>query len=242
MDFNKIGQVFKNYVDKFDWSNEKIRLKYFHTIEVANISYEVAKLLNLSDEEKDLAKLIGYLHDVGRFIQVSKINSFKDKNMDHANLGVETLFEENLIREFIKEDKYDEIIEKAVRNHNKYQIIDEMNDKELLFANIIRDSDKIDIFRVCSTEYNYKFESTPSDKVLECFDKETSVNLRDVKNKSDSILCILAFIFDFNYKESLRLLKEKGYYEDFLNSIQVNEEHRKMFDKVKKKTLKKLEI
>ena len=93
MDFGKIEQVFRDYVDTFDWSNENIRLKYFHTIEVANISYEVAKRLNLSSEERDLAKLIGYLHDIGRFIQVSKTNTFKDKTMDHATEGVKILFE-----------------------------------------------------------------------------------------------------------------------------------------------------
>lgn len=242
MNFEKIEQVFRDYVDTFDWSNENIRLKYFHTIQVANISYEVAKRLNLSTEEKDLAKLIGYLHDIGRFIQITKTNTFKDKTMDHAEEGVKILFEEGLLREFILEDKYDEIIKKSVRNHNKYEIIDEVNDKELLFANIIRDSDKIDIFRVCSTENKYKMESIPSDKVLECFDKEVSVNLQNIKNKSDSTLCILAFIYDFNYKESIDLLKEKGYYIDFINSVEVSKENSETFNKIKKKVLKKLEV
>lgn len=242
MDFERIEQVFKDYVDKFDWNNEKIRLKYFHTIEVANISYELAKRLNLIDEQKDLAKLIGYLHDIGRFIQVSTTNTFKDKKMDHASEGVKILFEEGLLREFIQEDKYDEIIKKAVNNHNKYQIIDKVNSEELLFANIIRDSDKIDIFRVCSTENKYKMEGVPSIKVLECFDKEISVNLQDIKTKSDSTLCVLAFIYDFNYKESIELLKEKGYYIDFINSIEVSNENTETFNKIKKKVLKKLEV
>lgn len=242
MDFEKIDQVFNDYVDTFDWDNDYVRLKYFHTIEVANISYEVASRLNLSDEEKDLAKLIGYLHDVGRFIQITKGNTYKDKVMDHATEGVKVLFEEGLIREFITEDKYDEIIKKAVNNHNKYKIEDEVNDKELLFANIIRDSDKIDIFRVCTEEYQYKMEAIPSAKVLECFDNETSVRLQDIKNKSDSTLCVLAFIFDFNYKESIELLQEKGYYIDFINSIEVSQENSDTFNKIKKKVLKKLEV
>lgn len=242
MDFNKIEQVFRDYVDTFDWSNEKIRLKYFHTIEVANISYEVAKRLNLSCEERDLAKLIGYLHDIGRFIQVAKTNTFKDKIMDHATEGIKILFEEGLIREFILEDKYDEIIKKAIANHNKYQIEEGLNNQELLFAKIIRDTDKIDIFRVCTTENRYKMDGIPSGKVLECFENETSVKLQDVKNKSDSTLCVLAFIFDFNYKESIQVLKEKGYYIDFINSIEVNEENVETFNKIKKKVLKKLEV
>ena len=242
MDFEQIEKTFNNYVERFDWNNNDIRLKYFHTLQVANISYEVARRLNLSNEERDLAKLIGYLHDIGRFIQVTTTNTFKDKVMDHATEGVKILFEDGFIREFITEDKYDEIIRKAINNHNKYQIIDEVNDKELLFANIIRDSDKIDIFRVDSTLNKYKMESIPSEEVLNCFDKEVCVKLQDIKNKSDSTLCVLAFIYDFNHKESIEVLKEKGYYLDFINSIEVSSENTETFNKVKKKVLKKLEV
>ena len=34
---------------------------------VLSLSTEIAKSLNLSDEEVDLASLIGLLHDIGRF-------------------------------------------------------------------------------------------------------------------------------------------------------------------------------
>lgn len=242
MDFDSIEKTFKEYVDNYDWNNEKIRLKYYHTLEVANISYEIANRMGLSDEDKDLAKLIGYLHDIGRFEQVATTNSFKDKTMDHADYGVKLLFDEGLITNFIDTNKYDEIIRKAVRNHNKYQILDEVNEKEKLFANIIRDADKIDIFRVRVLYDKDEIIASPSKEVLDCFDKEQSVLLKDVKNKSDSTLCILAFIFDFNYKESLQLLKEKGYYEKLLDYIKVADEHRELFGKLKIKTLKKLEV
>ena len=68
MDFEKIEKVFKEYVNTFDWDNEKIKLKYYHTLEVASISYEIAMRMGLSNEDKSLAKLIGYLHDIGRRI------------------------------------------------------------------------------------------------------------------------------------------------------------------------------
>ena len=80
-DFNLVNQKFKDYVNGFDINNEKIMLKYYHSLEVANISYEIANRLNLKEEDKKLAKLIGYLHDIGRFEQVTTTNSFNDKNM-----------------------------------------------------------------------------------------------------------------------------------------------------------------
>lgn len=242
MNFEKIEQVFKEYVDTFDMNDENIKLKYYHTLEVANISYEIASDMGLNDEDKNLAKLIGYLHDIGRFEQVATTNTFKDKNMDHADNGVKVLFEEGLIRKFIEDDKYDSIIRKSIRNHNKYKILDEVNDQEEMFANIIRDSDKIDIFRVRNKYYEDKIILPPSDAVLECFEKEKSVNLKDIKNKSDSILCVLAFIFDFNYDSSLRVLKKKGYYKELIDSIEVSDDYMEIFNNIKEKVLKKLEV
>lgn len=242
LDFNLIDSEFKKYVSNFNFDDEKISLKYYHTLEVANICYEVAESLGLSNEDKDLAKLIGYLHDIGRFEQVATTNSFKDKELDHADNGVRILFEEGLIRRFIQEDKYDEIIKKAVRNHNKYKILDPVNDREELFANIIRDSDKIDIFRVRTKYYHNEMKLVPTPKIVEEVKQGHSINLNDIKNKSDSILCVMAFIFDFNYKESLRVLKKKGYYNDFLNSIEVSDENMDTFNEIKEQLLKKLEV
>lgn len=242
LDFNLIDSEFKKYVSNFNFDDEKISLKYYHTLEVANICYEVAESLGLSNEDKDLAKLIGYLHDIGRFEQVATTNSFKDKELDHADNGVRLLFEEGLIRRFIQEDKYDEIIKKAVRNHNKYKILDSVNDREELFANIIRDSDKIDIFRVRTKYYHNEMKLVPTSKIVEEVKQGHLINLNDIKNKSDSILCVMAFIFDFNYKESLRVLKKKGYYNDFLNSIEVSEENKDIFNEIKEQLLKKLEV
>lgn len=242
MDFNKIHEVFERYVNTFDMNNKNISLKYYHTLEVADISYKIASDMGLSKEDVDLAKLIGYLHDIGRFEQVEKTNSFKDKLMDHADNGVKLLFEEGMIREFIEDDKYDEIIKKAVRNHNKYEIMDEVNEREELFANIIRDSDKIDIFRVREKYNDDEVILPPSENVLDCFYNNKSVKLEYIKNKSDAILCVLAFIFDFNYDASIKVLKETGYYENLINSIKVSDENKELFENIKEIVFSKINV
>lgn len=241
-DFNLVNQKFKDYVNGFDINNEKIMLKYYHSLEVANISYEIANRLNLKEEDKNLAKLIGYLHDIGRFEQVTTTNSFKDKNIDHADIGVKVLFEDKLIRNFIKDDKYDEIIKKSIKYHNKYKVPNLLNEREKLFINIIRDSDKIDIFRVRLENYNNEILEIPSVKVLEEINNCKSININDIKNKTDSLLCVMAFIFDFNYKESIEILKSKGYYKKFLDSIQTNDINKELINKIKTKLLEKLEV
>ena len=50
-------------------------------------------------------------------------------------------------------DQYDNIIKKAIYNHNKYKIEENLNDVELLHRKIIRDADKLDNFRVKETEH-----------------------------------------------------------------------------------------
>ena len=234
MDFDKIHKVFADYVNNFDMSDKNISLKYYHTLEVSDICYKIASLLGLSDEDKDLAKLIGYLHDIGRFEQIAKTNSFKDSIMDHADNGVRMLFDEGLIRNFIDDDKYDEIIKKAVKNHNKLEIIDEVNDRERLFCNIIRDADKIDIFRVRRIYYENKITEEINEKVIECFEKKQLVEIKDVKNKADAILCNLAFVFDLNYNESIKVLNEKEYYPELVDSIEVSDNNLEIFNKIKK--------
>ena len=241
-DFNLVNQKFKDYVYNFDLNNEKIKLKYYHSIEVANISYELADKLNLSEEEKNLAKLIGYLHDIGRFKQVTMTDSFKDKNIDHADIGIKILFEEGLIRNFIKVGKYDEIIKKAIKYHNKYKVINSLSDKEKLFANIIRDSDKIDIFRVRIENYHNVILEAPSPKVIKDINDGKQINIVDIKNKTDSLLCTMAFIFDFNYKESINILRDKGYYKKFLDNIKVNDSNKELFNEIKNKLLERLEV
>jgi len=58
---------------------------------------------------------------------------FEDyKGFDHAEYGIKVLFEDGWIRKFIKDDQYDDIIYKAIINHNKYKIEEGLNEEELL--------------------------------------------------------------------------------------------------------------
>ena len=128
-------ESFKEYLKSYDISDGNIELKVRHTYGVVRASEYITKNLKLDDEDIQLAKLIALLHDIGRFEQVKVTESFMDnKKFDHAEYGVEVLFTKKLIRNFIKEDKYDDIIYKAIINHNKYKIEYGLNEKELLLS------------------------------------------------------------------------------------------------------------
>lgn len=133
IDFEYAKISFKNYLKNYDANYGKIELKIRHTYGVVNASEYISQKLSLDDEDIELAKLIALLYDIGRFEQIKKFDCFIDnKTTDHAILGNEILFRNNLIRNFIKDNQYDDIISKSILNHNKLNIENTLNDKELL--------------------------------------------------------------------------------------------------------------
>ena len=80
---------FQDYLASFDRENEKIKLKIIHTEGVVHCAAEIARRMNLSEEDKCLAELIALLHDIGRFEQIKQFDSFEPTTMDHASYGVE---------------------------------------------------------------------------------------------------------------------------------------------------------
>ena len=118
IDFIQAQKAFQNYISSYDMTIPSIRLKVVHTYKVVECCEYLCHHLHLSKEDTSLAMLIALLHDIGRFEQIKRFNSFDDRNIDHAKLGVQVLFKEGMIRNFIDDDQYDEIIEKAIAYHD----------------------------------------------------------------------------------------------------------------------------
>lgn len=115
--------------NNYDLNDEKIKHKLKHTFHVVTNAKYLCDEMNIDSNNKEIALLIALLHDMGRFDQAKVLKNFREdiNNYDHATLGVKLLFENNLIREFVKEDQYDDIIKIAIFNHSKY-IVDFSND------------------------------------------------------------------------------------------------------------------
>lgn len=222
IDIVKAENAFKKYLENYNMNDGRVKLKIVHTYGVVEISEYLAKKLNLSKEDTELAKLIALLHDIGRFEQSKAGNGTLDiadeKLFDHAEYGVKVLFEDNLIRNFLEDSSYDNIIYKAILNHNKIQIEDGLTEKELLHTKIVRDADKIDNFRVKQTEsfkvlfgtddIDYISSQNITEKIYKDFMNEKLINIRENKTCLDRWSGYIAFIFDMNFDASLKYLKE----------------------------------
>ena len=229
-DIEKSIQAFEDFVKKYDMSNDMISLKYYHTFRVVEQSLNICKSLNLSEEDTNIAFLIALLHDIGRFEQGKRFGTFIDsKSMDHGEFGCKLLFEEGLIRKFIEDDKYDEIIRKAIYYHNKFAIEEDLSERELLHSKIIRDADKIDIIHNVVNLGHIKLnddDSEISDEVKEDFLSERSVHYSHKRTKNDSVMTMLGFVFDLNFEYSYRYFKDN----DFINKMFSNLKNKDIFE------------
>ena len=259
IDINKAKEFYKKYISNYTPENPRIALKIAHIYRTAEIAKFLAKSLKLSNEDILLAELIGLLHDIGRFEQVKKYNTFLDKeSVNHAEYGVKVLFEDGLIRNFIEDNGYDEIIKKAILNHNRNKIdSDVTNEIEILHCKIIRDADKLDIYNVIlidDVEVTYPFDRLKkepiSKEVKEEFIKNNIVTYFNVKTCSDLLVGQIAFVFDINYLYSLEKINNENYLERIIekfdaqdkNTIKELKELKDIAEKYIQKKLKEGEI
>ena len=144
-------EIFLKYTDRYDQSNGKIHLKIVHTLAVAEVMDRLTKSLSLTEKQCELAYICAIFHDIGRFEQVRRYDTFLDHlSVDHAQLGCEVLEENGFLKELSTKEQ--EIILTAIRNHNRFRIEEGLDEETLLFCKLIRDADKCDIFRVFACE------------------------------------------------------------------------------------------
>ena len=242
IDIDNAKKEFDNYAAQFNPEQGRIKLKIDHIKRVAIMCRKIAEYLKLDEEHIRLAELIGLFHDIGRFEQVTLTNTFQDSVMDHADYGIDLLFNRGLIDKFNIDKKYYQVIYKAVKNHNKLEILDELEKDEEVFVKLIRDADKVDIYRVRVKYMENLFIGVPQEININDFYSHKLINLKNRKSKSDSLLCVMAFVYDFNFKETKEVLKETNYYQDFIKSIKVDEDVKDIFIKAKEEVYKYLDI
>ena len=222
IDRRKVREQFASYTRNYDPEDPKIALKIAHTYRVAENCEEIARSIGLSDEDVEFAWLSGMLHDIGRFEQVKRYNTFIDsESVDHAEFGADLLFgDERLILNYCDARSCDEIMETVIRQHNKYRIDETVAGKTLTFCNILRDSDKVDILRVnvetpMEEIYNVSedelLSSGVSEKVMDQVREHHAVNRDVMESPAEHLIGHIALAFELVYPKSWEIAREQGY-------------------------------
>ena len=197
-------------------------LKELHTRKVRENMKALALSLGLADGRLATAEAIGLLHDVGRFEQFRRFRTFLDReSVNHAALGVEVIREHQLLAGLAEVDAA--TIIHAVRLHNVFAVPPGLTDDQRLFLNLIRDADKLDIWRVFVEYFALPEDERPSaaglgfhdeprcsPMVLASLVSEEMVNLTMVNTLNDFKLLQLSWVFDLNFPHSSVLAVAQG--------------------------------
>ena len=220
MNYVESARAFQTYLKGYDQKNEKVRLKIVHTFGVVRQADEICRRMSLSAEDRELAKVIALLHDIGRFEQLKRFDSFEPTTMDHAAYGVQVLFEEGMIRQFVPETAWDGIIRTAIARHSDFILENIEDPRTLLHARLIRDADKLDNFRVRLDEDLTVFLGMNAEQIgaqeispaiFDAVMHNRCVLSADRVTKIDYWVSYLAHIFDINFRESLDIIAENNY-------------------------------
>lgn len=223
---------FSDYVRSFYLPNEEdqknILLKEEHTFNVCENIVEIARALALSDKEMMLAETIAIFHDIGRFPQYAKYKTFRDRNsVNHGYLGAQILIEEKILQNL--HDTEQELIIKSVRFHNTFSIPKIEKEDIIFFIKLIKDADKLDIWRVFLEYYETPEKERASavglglpdttdysEEVLSCIHRGQMASLTQLKTLNDFKLMHLSWVYDLHFRPSFQLLLERDYIGKFL--------------------------
>ena len=179
--------------------------------------------LSLSDNDLRIAETAGLLHDIGRFEQYRQYKTFVDSvSVNHAEYGADILQENAILKNF--SEKENSRIIKAISYHNRLNIPINEADDVLFLTKIIRDADKLDIWRVFISHSKLRKEQqnktvdldlpdtpTYSEKALVDLMSKQNVDYRHVVNKNDFALMRLGWIYDVNFPSTFQEILKRDY-------------------------------
>ena len=232
---NSISSWFQDYIKSFHPKSadqiDAFQIKITHSYNVKKIMHELASGLNWSENDIEIAEVIGLLHDVARFPQYHHFQTFHDKkSFDHGDYAEKIIREHQILTNFSSTEQ--SIILSSVKNHNKKMLAISSNTEALKFAKLIRDADKLDIYRfVCPL-----YENDPPDlaeciklswphkpkitqAIVKLFLNEKTIDFSYIKYVNDFKIAQLAWIFDINYDISLKWLIKNKFPSIIINSL-----------------------
>ncbi len=233
-DYNFLKKFFRAYTNQFlkqEKNSEPFEIKIVHTKHVCDNIKILAQEMNWNGADFYKAIATGLLHDIGRFPQYKKHGTFSDaQSFNHGALGVEVIRKHEILSNIEKTEKQQII--KAVALHNVFSLPNNLNHETLKLTRLIRDADKLDIYRVMIELYegttpgktSFITHHLPNDghvstDLIKNIENGQLIDIRNVKTLNDMKLLQISWIFDLNFPISLNLVRERNYIEAILSSM-----------------------
>lgn len=231
----EITRWFIRFVRSFEDGDEDRRrnivLKKDHTSRVCDEILGIGEEFGLTEDELRMAAAIALLHDVGRFEQYAKYGTFSDvRSEDHARLSVAILLRHDVLNGFDDSDRA--LILRAIEQHNRASLPRNESERTLFFSKLLRDADKLDIWRVVTDYYRIPNGAKNSAIELDLADSpgfseavyldlmnQRIVAIEHIENLNDFKLLQIGWVFDVNFTPTFRRVKERRYLEMIGNAL-----------------------
>ncbi|MGQ9663692.1 MAG: HD domain-containing protein [Kiritimatiellia bacterium] len=220
-----IERRFHAYVSGFRSRTGKLpalmQLKLDHSLRVAADCAEMAEELGWKRGAVNLARVLGLLHDVGRFRQICDYGTFWDnRSTDHAELGFRIVRSAHILPDFNRHEVA--CLLTAVRYHNKPRLPAELESDADKLLKLLRDADKLDILLVAAATMNITHAAEhpdlvlgisrtrpPSARLIREVLKYRTAPYDRIKSLADLTLVRLAWVYHMNFSAALRRIKDR---------------------------------
>lgn len=244
-----IRKWFSGYVAGFKELDEELRqnivLKEEHTKRVCREILRIGTQLNLNDGELRLAEIIALLHDVGRFEQYARYHTFRDqKSENHATLGISILKRFGVLEPVNEATRT--LILRVIGFHNRATLPHGESETCLFFTKLLRDADKLDIWKVVTDYYHRKDgrrngaleldlpdTSEISEQVYRDLVNQRIVDVKHIRNLNDFKLLQMGWAFDVNFSPTLRSVKSRRYLEKIRDVLPNTDKMRTVYNVVR---------
>lgn len=131
---------------------EPLSLKRIHSLQVADTCLSLARTSGCGEADAALAFRMGLCHDLGRFPQFRRYRTFDDRlSCDHGRLSLRLISGLRLDSDLSDGGKA--LLRGAIGLHNRFMLPEGLTGRIRFFAALLRDADRLDIFRVFSHYY-----------------------------------------------------------------------------------------
>jgi hypothetical protein len=220
-----------NYFSGDPVRDHPLRLKQEHTERVCQEIIRLGEALELSPPDMLLAESMALFHDLGRFEQYASYGTFKDAvSENHAAIGLRELAKHKVLMGCPKEER--SVITRAIAYHNVKRLPEKEDDDTLFFPRLLRDADKLDIWRVFIDTYEEEQESSSSTILLDMPDTQTCspeilnalnvgemADLKDMASQTDFKLLQMSWVFDLNNAPAFETVRKRRYVERIASQL-----------------------
>ena len=193
-----------------------------HSLRVASNIKLLVNVVSQTEEDKPIAELIALFHDLGKASMIVQgTESPLNIQRDHASASVKLIQQMEFYSKLHADIQL--IILKSIEGHNKLKLPKLDNEQQALFARLLRDADKLDIFESSYRFFKEKIGIQPivtfdlinsaevSEKILKSLIAGKTASIGDMRTMNDYKLLLLSMAFDLNFKYTFRIMSEKQY-------------------------------